>query len=210
MDNQVGSLWDKLRELGIYDQTAVLLVGDHGEGLGEYHNDFGDPHVGHVHFLYGVYLKVPLIIKRARSAGKGEAREDVVTLLDVAPTIAGMMGFKPPAGFRGRDVFRKRKNEAPGFFEETYKPESYRDRFGLLAPPWHLVFTPEDGKFELFNLAQDPRETKNVYPEEGGTPEAAALRRRLEDFTRGVLSGKEDIQIDDKTKEMLRALGYIR
>ena len=210
MDGEVGRLWDKLRELGLYDKTAVLLVGDHGEGLGEYHNDFGDPHVGHVHYLYGVYMKVPLIIKRAMSAGKGEARDDVVTLLDVAPTIARMMGFKAPAGFQGRDVFRIRKNAGPGFFEETYKPESYQDRFGLFAPPWHLILTPEKQAFELFNLAQDPGETKNISPQESATPEVAALRRRLEEFARGVLGGKEDIQIDDKTKEMLRALGYIR
>ncbi len=210
MDGEVGRLWDKLRELGLYDQTAVLLVGDHGEGLGEYHNDFGDPHVGHVHYLYGVYMKVPLVIKRAMSTGKGEAREDVVTLLDVAPTIAGIMGFKAPAGFRGRDAFRTGKNKDSSFFEETFKPEAYRDRFALFAPPWHLIFSPEEKKFELFDLAQDPGETKNLYPAESAAPEPAALRRRLEEFTRGVLSGKEVIRIDDKTKEMLRALGYIR
>ena len=210
MDGEVGRLWDKLRELWLYDKTAVLLVGDHGEGLGEYHNDFGDPHVGHVHYLYDVYMKVPLIIKRAMSAGKGEARDDVVTILDVAPTIARMMGFKAPAGFRGKDVFRIGKNADSSFFEETYKPESYQDRFGLFAPPWHLILTPEKRVFELFNLAQDPSERKNIYPQESATPDVAALRLRLEEFARGVLGGKEDIEIDDKTKEMLRALGYIR
>ena len=210
MDDEIGKLWDKLRELGLYDRTAVLLVGDHGEGLGEYHNDFGDPHVGHVHFLYGVYTRVPFIVKRAMSSGKGESRRDVVNLLDVAPTAAGMMGFKPPASFRGRDVFRPAKNKDAGFFEETYRPEAYQDRFGLLAPPWHMIFTPENNKLELYNLEQDPGEKSDVYPRDSSAPEAAALRRRLEEFARRVLSGKEDIQIDDQTKEMLRALGYIR
>lgn len=210
MDSEVGRLWDKLRQLGLYDTTAVLLVGDHGEGLGEYHNDFGDPHVGHVHYLYGVYMKVPLIIKRPMSSGRGKVQDDVVTLLDVAPTAAGMMKFKTAASFRGRDVFRLKKNRDPSFYEETYKPESYQDRFGLVAPPWHLILTPEKRTFELFNLAQDPQERKNIYSQDGATPAVAGLRRRLEEFARGVLSGKEDIQIDDKTKEMLRALGYIR
>ena len=210
MDGEIGKLWDKLRELGLYDRTAVLLVGDHGEGLGEYHNDFGDPHVGHVHFLYGVYTRVPLVIKRAMSSGKGETREEVVNLLDVAPTAAGMMGFKPPASFRGRDVFRSAKHKDAAFFEETYRPEAYQDRFGLLAPPWHMIFTPEKKKLELYNLEQDPGEKSDVYLRESSSPEAPALRRRLEEFARRVLSGKEDIQIDDQTKEMLRALGYIR
>ena len=73
-----------------------------------------------------------------------------------------------------------------------------------------MIFTPEDGQFELYDLAGDPRETKDVYPVAGAAAEAAALRRRLEEFARGVLSGKGEIRIDDRTKEMLRALGYIR
>jgi arylsulfatase A-like enzyme len=210
MDREVGKLWEKLRALGLYDKTAVLLVGDHGEGLGEYHNDFGDPHVGHVHFLYGVYMKVPLIVKRAMSVEKGTERDEVATLLDVAPTIARMMGLHPAEEFRGRDLLRLKKNEDRSFFEETYRPEAVRDRFGLFAFPWHLIITPEEKKFELFNLARDPQETANLYQAEGAGSEAAALRQRLEEFARGVLNGKEDIQIDDKTKEMLRALGYIR
>jgi arylsulfatase A-like enzyme len=210
MDGEVGRLWNKLRELGLYDKTAVLLVGDHGEGLGEYHNDFGDPHVGHVHYLYGVYMRVPLIIKRAASRGGGSERREIATLLDVAPTVAGMMGIGPPAGFRGRDLFRLRKNDDRSFFEETYRPEAVRNRFGLFAFPWHLIFSPEERKFELYNLKSDPQETSDVYAGEGARPEAAALRQRLEDFTRRVLSEKEDIQIDEKTKEMLRSLGYIR
>jgi arylsulfatase A-like enzyme len=210
MDGEVGRLWDKLRELGLYDKTGILLVGDHGEGLGEYHNDFGDPHVGHVHYLYGVYMKVPLILKRTMSVDGGLERREIATLLDVAPTVAGMMGIRPPAGFRGRDLFRLKPNADRSFFEETYRPEAVRDRFGLFAFPWHMIFSPEERKFELFNLGRDPQETSDLYATEGSSPEAAALRQRLEDFTRRVLSEKEDIQVDDKTKEMLRALGYIR
>ena len=129
MDGEIGRLLDKLSGLGLYDTSAVLVVGDHGEGLGEYHNDFGDPHVGHVHFLYGVYTKVPLLVKRAGSAGAGGSRDDLATLLDIAPTVAGIMGFNPPAGFRGRDLFRSAKRAPAAVFEETYKPEAYRDRF---------------------------------------------------------------------------------
>jgi arylsulfatase A-like enzyme len=210
MDGEVGRLWEKLRELGLYDKTAVVLVGDHGEGLGEYHNDFGDPHVGHVHYLYGVYMKVPLIIKRGIPAEKGTVRDEVATLLDVAPTIAGIMGLRPPGSFRGWDLFRPKQKPDSSFFEETYRPESVRDRFGLLAFPWHVIFTPEDKKLELYDLARDPKETANLSPTEGSGAVAAALRLRLEEFARLVLSGKEDIRVDDRTKEMLRALGYIR
>ncbi len=211
MDREIGRLWDKLDELHLYDRTAVVLVGDHGEGLGEYHNDFGDPHVGHIHFLYDVYMRVPLIIKAPSRSTPGSVREEYVSLLDLAPTITGIMGFKRLPRYLGRDLLRLKKSESLDIFEETFKPEATRDRFGLLSPPWHLIFTPEDTKYEIFNLEQDPRATVNLYAEAKEWPaELRPLKVKLETFAREVLSGKEDVQIDDKTKEMLRALGYIR
>jgi membrane-anchored protein YejM (alkaline phosphatase superfamily) len=210
MDGEVGKLWDKLRALGLFEKTAILAVGDHGEGLGEYRNNFGDSHVGHIHYLYGVYLKVPLIVKHASLRGKGTVRDDFVTLLDLAPTISRIMGFKPLRNFQGNDLFRTRKKEAAGFFEETYRPEAVRDRLGLLSYPWHLILTPEENRLELFNLERDPGETASLPTAHEWPPETLALKTKLESFARDVLSSKEEIQIDDKTKEMLRALGYIR
>ncbi len=211
MDGEIGRLLDKLQQLGLYDRTAVILAGDHGEGLGEYHNDFGDPHVGHIHFLYDIYMRVPLIIKAPVRSTPGSVRDEVVSLLDIAPTITGIMGLKRLPNFQGRDLLRLKKSANPVIFEETFKPEAARDRFGLLSPPWHLILTPEDAKYEIFNLEQDPRETVNIYSKSEEWPAGLAeLKLSLETFARDVLSGKEDIQIDDKTKEMLRALGYIR
>src|SRR4030043_585855 len=95
MDGEIGKLWEKLRELQVFDKTAILLVGDHGEGLGEFHNDFGDPHLGHIHYLYDIYLHVPLIIRDPTQDQKGSVRSEYATLLDVAPTMGAMAGIKP-------------------------------------------------------------------------------------------------------------------
>jgi arylsulfatase A-like enzyme len=210
MDAQVGRLWEKLRQLGIFDKTAILLAGDHGEGLGEYHNDFGDPHIGHIHFLYDIYLRVPLILRNPAQNKKGVVRTEYVTLLDVAPTLTALAGIKPLPHFRGRNLLRPAKKGRPIILEETYRPEAYQDRFGLLSPPWHLILTARRNKLELYNLERDPGEKTDLSGGSGWTPELLPLRQKLEDFAREVLSGKQEIQIDDKTKEMLRALGYIR
>ena len=210
MDAEIGRLWSKLKELQIADRTAVLIVGDHGEGLGEYHNDFGDPHVGHIHFLYDVYMKVPLIIRFPSRLKAGE-RNELVSLLDIAPTVSRIMGFKPLPHFLGRDLLRSRLTESSPIFQETYRPESTRDRFGLLSPPWHLIFTPEDKKYEIYNLADDPREKADLYEATGRFPSAILpLKLKLESLAREVLSAKPQVQLDDKTRDMLRALGYIR
>jgi arylsulfatase A-like enzyme len=210
MDTEIGRLWEKLRELQLLAKTAVLLVGDHGEGLGEYHNDFGDPHLGHIHYLYDVYLRVPLIIRDPTQDTRGVVRSEYVTLLDVGPTAAAIMGIKSLPNFRGRNLLRLKKKDRPTIFQETYRPEAFRDRFGLLAPPWHVLLTAQNNRYELYNLERDPGEKANLYDGRNWPSELLPLRQKLEDFARNILSAKQDIEVDDKTKEMLRALGYIR
>lgn len=210
MDREIGKLWEKLRELRLFDKTAILLVGDHGEGLGEYHNDFGDPHYGHIHFLYDIYLRVPLIIRDPSRAQKAVVRNEYVTLLDIAPTLSALAGIKPFPHSRGRNLLRLGEGEKTEIFEETYRPEAFRDRFGLLSPPWHVILTPQNERYELYNLEEDPDEKSNLVDGREWPLDLLPLRRKLESFAREILSGKQDIEIDDQTKEMLRALGYIR
>jgi arylsulfatase A-like enzyme len=210
MDGEIGKLWDKLRELQLFDKTAVLLAGDHGEGLGEYRTDYGDPHIGHIHYIYNIYMKVPLIIRDPTLIKKGVVREEFVTLLDIAPTITNMMGLKPFSHFQGRNLLRLNKKENLVIFCETYKPEAERDRFGMLSFPWHLIFTPEDKKYELFNLEKDPQEMANLYRGKDVPPDLLPLKQKLEAFAREALSGKEEVKIDEKTAEMLKAFCYIR
>jgi arylsulfatase A-like enzyme len=209
MDGEIGRLWEKLRELGVFDRTAILMVGDHGEGLGEYHNEFGDPHLGHIHYLYDIYLRVPLILRDPTRDG-GRVRTELVTLLDVAPTLTALAGIKPFPHSRGRNLLRLKRGDNPVIFEETYRPEAYEDRFGLLSPPWHLILTPRKDRHELYNLERDPGEEENLVNDQGWPRELLPLRRELEEFARGILAGKRDVPVDDRAKEMLRALGYIR
>lgn len=210
MDGEVGRLWDILQTHQVFDKTAILLAGDHGEGLGEYHNDFGDPHFGHIHYLYDIYLRVPFIIRDPHQARKGIMRDDYVTLLDIAPTISALAGIEPFPHFQGRNLLSLYGEEPPQIFEETYRPEAFKDRFGLLSPPWHIILTAQNERYEIYNLEQDPEEKSNLFDDRNWPSELLPLRRKLEDLTRDILSTKEEIRIDDQTKEMLRALGYIR
>jgi len=210
MDREIGRLWEKLAELGLFDKSAILIVGDHGEGLGEYRTDFGDPHIGHIHFLYDVYLRVPLIIRDPTQKKRGIVRDEYATLLDVGPTFAAMAGLKPYVHSQGRNLLRLKKRDPHIIFQETHRPEAAQDRFGLLFPPWHAIFTVQKDRFELYHLRTDPEEKRNLLSDQDWPPDLGALRQKLENFARQALSRKPDILIDDKTKEILRALGYIR
>jgi len=210
MDGQIGKLWEKLKGLQAFDKTAILLAGDHGEGLGEYRFIFGYPYFGHIHYLSDVYMKIPLIIRDPSSPQKGVVREEFVSLVDIAPTITKIMGFNPFPHFRGRDLLSLPKNEKGVIFEETYKPEAVRDRFGVLSYPWHLIFTPQDGTYELFDLEKDPQEKVNLCQGQDFPSELWPLKQKVETLARNALSRKQDIKVDERTKEMLRALGYVR
>ena len=209
MDGEIGRLLGELRRLGLYDRTAIMAVGDHGEGLGEYRTAFGDPHFGHVHFLNPVYMKVPFMFRQPGPHPKGVRRTETVTLLDVAPTVAAIMGFKSPASFQGRNLLALPAGEEMAVFQETFRPEAVQDRFAILEKSRHLIICPETGRYEYFDLGRDPDERSAVTIEDGLPADAAPLKERLAAFVRDVLKNKEDIRIDGRTEEMLKSLGYV-
>ncbi len=210
MDGEFGRLAAKLGELGLAGDTAILAAGDHGEGLGEYNDEAGVRYVGHIHFLQDVYMKVPLILADPNRPGPPAVRGDFVSLLDVAPTAAGLMGLGRPSHFRGRDLRRTAGTAAPEIFQETYKPEAVRDRFGILAFPWHLIFTPELRRLEAYDQGTDPDEMRDLAAKGPLPDDVEALRRKLEARAREVLAGKETVKVEKSAEDMLRALGYIK
>ncbi len=209
MDKEIGNLWNKLKELKLFKKTRILMVGDHGEGLGEHKGYLGKQHYGHIHFLYNVYLKVPLIIYDPFATKKGLRRTELVTLLDIAPTIMNLMGFKQMPSFQGRNLFSHQKDDIT-IFQETYKPEAFMDVFALLKFPWHLIYTPEKSKYELYDLIENPEEKENIYQELHLPHEVLDLKKKLDSLAQAISKNKKEIKIDDEAKEMLKALGYIK
>ncbi|MBN2206039.1 MAG: sulfatase-like hydrolase/transferase, partial [Candidatus Aminicenantes bacterium] len=210
MDGEIGKLFDRLKALNLFDQTAILAVGDHGEGLGEHVTSNGMRHFGHIHYLYRDYLKVPFILYNPSAAKRGVRKASVVTLLDVAPTVTGVMGFNNLPPYQGRDLTRFKEDKDFALFEETFKPEAVWDRFGIRRGSWHLILTPEEKRYELYDLQADPGEMANVYEDNKALAAVAALKAQVDEFARSVLSSKENFKLDLETEDMLRALGYIR
>lgn len=209
MDGQIGRLTKKLQQVNLLDRTLLVLVGDHGEGLGDHRTRLGDPHFGHIHFLYSEYLKVPFIISNPfLSKGPGR-RNGLATILDVAPTVLGMMGWNKLPFHKGRNLLKTKATGETFFFGETFRPESTRDRFSGLAYPWHLIFTPSRERYELYNLRDDPAETTDIFKRMKSQPEIVEIQRRITTMSLQILSQKKDVALDPKSLEMLRSLGYI-
>ena len=195
-DRVVGLLLAELDRAGRYDDSLVVLLSDHGEGLGDHGED------EHGLFLYREALQVPLILK-GPAGWSAEGRVAApVQLVDVLPTLFDAAGLEPPAEIDGVSLFGALDPERP-HLAETFYP---RLHFGwsalrsVIEGKLHLVEGPDP---ELFDLLADPAERRDLLPRR--VDDAARLRRRLpadDGFA-------PPAPIDADTRQRLAALGYL-
>ncbi len=207
VDRHVGALLDTLRARGLYDDALIILAGDHGEGLGQ-HNE-----VGHVNTLYDSLLRVPLIIKPPRDAGiaTGARRDDPAALSDVTPTVLGAAGLPVPEGMHGVDLLNGAPDPGRLVFSETHRPEAHHTRYSLRGAGRKVIWTVDAGRWELYDLREDPGELENLF--QAGDEESETWRGKLraavaEFAGDGEDDGEDRPEVDAETRKQLRALGY--
>jgi membrane-anchored protein YejM (alkaline phosphatase superfamily) len=212
LDSEIGSLFDELKRLDLFDKTIIVAVGDHGEGLGEYPSSHGGAHFGHIHYLYSVYLKVLLAIWDPSSKRKNQVISCPATLMDISPTVLSLMDWRIPPQMKGRNLLGGKKGDdtPTELFFETYAPEADFNRFAILAFPHHLIYTLETNVYELYDISSDPLEKTDLFSVQEQNPKINDLKQRLNSYTRTALSNRSVQKKDAKTLEILKALGYIK
>ena len=121
-DSQLGHFIATLKKAGVYDKAIIIIVGDHGEGLGEHGEDT------HGLFLYDSTLHVPLIVKLPGEAHKGEVIDQFVRSTDILPTVLSLTNTPAPPELNGASLVPLINKENPINASRT----SRRDR--LPAP----------------------------------------------------------------------------
>ncbi|RLC95360.1 MAG: hypothetical protein DRI40_06045 [Chloroflexi bacterium] len=180
-DEQIGTLLDEVASEGLLDHTLIVVTADHGEEFGEH----GGLHHGNK--LYDELLRVPLII----SSPNGPAARvvpDLVSLLDVAPTIANVLGVRTPEQWLGQSLI----NMTGGCGEYGDGPvisecrvAGGRPAISLRTKRWKFILTQGsqgDEVYELYDLKSDPGEWENL---------AAARPELVQQFTAEVRSHLE-------------------
>jgi arylsulfatase A-like enzyme/Tfp pilus assembly protein PilF len=203
-DEIVGRLVRYLKSHQLYDRSTVILLSDHGEGLG----DHGEQE--HGLFVYDEAIHVPLLIKSEQNVGAGRRVADVVQHIDVVPTILDLVKAPHAGGLRGRSL--KPLLEGSGSVPRlpVYSEALYaRYHFG-----WSELTAITDGRYryvkapreELYDLERDPHERANVAAERG--PTLAAMRAALD---RMAVSARlpTPSAIGDDARQRLEALGYV-
>jgi arylsulfatase A-like enzyme len=207
-DEQIGTLVARLRELGLYENTLLIISGDHGETFGEH--DLMQHAVGSV---FDELVHVPLLIKYPQ---QHEARksDELVSQVDLMPTTLDAVGISAPAGIQGRSLRSPRAEDSDAVYSEAIPPPNLprlNPRFrgfrrAIFVGSWKLV-SWTDGPPELYDLANDPGETHNQY--RTGDTRVTALANRLSAWAAGAPQNADRPDKPDKaTVEKLKSLGY--
>ncbi len=201
-DAQLGRLFEYLKEKGLEENTLVVITSDHGEGLG----DHGES--THGYFAYNSTIHIPLIFY-APGIFPHRKVDTYVAHWDIFPTVAEIIGEKPPSQVQGRSLvpaLRGKKMEDEEIYFESLSPflsRGWAPLRGLIKDRFKFIDLPIK---EAYDLTRDFSEEHNIY----GTPKSRELERELprvmDKYSRGKVQATGVSRGD---MEKLLSLGYV-
>src|SRR6266496_894885 len=204
-DAQFGRLISFLKAKGLYDNTLIVLTGDHGESLGEHGEKT------HGFFLYNATLHVPVIIHLPGAAAANTVSE-LVSLTDLMPTVLQALKIEVPAQVQGRSLLpllTAKKEDSISVYAETFLPRLHFNWSELRSVETEKYQFIEAPKPELYDLAADPGETRNLYADKKAV--GAELQARLRALVRHYSADQELAEktgLNPALMERLKSLGY--
>jgi arylsulfatase A-like enzyme len=203
LDRELGKLFDRMKELGIYDSSFVIVTSDHGELLGEH--DL----LAHVTDMYEEALRIPLVVKFPFSGRRGLERRPI-HLVDILPTVFDWCGLPLPEGLSGSPYGKPEKPIVGELFKDKSGGSVHRV---LYQGPYKLMQYDGPRAAELYDLKRDPGETRDLGSERSDI--VLDLSVQLEQWRekhppRGVRTVAAEAMPPKEVYDDLKALGYIR
>lgn len=213
VDSEVGKIISRLKKMGIYRDSLIIILADHGEAFMEHGR------LGHGQSLKEVLTHIPLIIKLPGNESAGKRIDNPVGLTDILPTVLEAAGITPPEHDGAISLMGVMRGQ------HLAERDLFFHRGAFMGPPLYAV-RRGDAKFfigykmdrksrieALYDLSVDPNERENIINEE---PElAASLRKSLEAYIEESDRRGKGRKMDKRLKhdlEMqrnLRANGYV-
>lgn len=197
-DAEIGRVLRAAAEHGGGRPALVVILGDHGESLGEHGERT------HGMLLYDGALRIPLVM-----AGPGVATGDhrrPVSIVNVAPTVLRLAGIGVPGSMQGRDLFSP-AGEAHEVYAETVYPNmlGWSALTALIDDRWKVI-APEGGREELYDVENDPGECEDTSRRRPEVVQAAVTR--LAAIARAEAAPASAVP-SPEAQARLRALGYV-
>lgn len=202
-DRQAGQLIDKLKSLGLYDNTLILITADHGEHIGD-HQLFT-----HGISVYQSLIHVPLLIKYPHQS-EGAEVDTPVSQIDFMPTLLATAGVRVPAGLTGLDL--RTVSSAPQriLFSASYQDHGIDNQTAtaVIANGFKFIDSTR-GTRELYDLARDPEEQHNLY--NASDPFSREMRAHLAEWLKiPAFRAPQGTKIDEENLRRLKSLGYVQ
>ncbi|MBN2530225.1 MAG: sulfatase-like hydrolase/transferase [Deltaproteobacteria bacterium] len=203
MDDWLGYFFDELKKKDKWENTMVVLVGDHGEGFGEHGENT------HGMFIYRSTTHVPLIIKFPHNRFAGKRIGAKVSQVDILPTVLEVLGQKSRDGIDGKTLMPLLDGSElwdRDVYSETYIPRSFHWSAlkGLRSEKRFFVDAPVP---ELYRTDVDVNETRNVYDTDSKVAQQMSLE--LNAMVKKVPAAKSnEVVLSDEMTARLEALGY--
>lgn len=207
-DEHVGRVLDWLKQNNLDENTIVVVMGDHGEGLG----DHGE--ATHGFYIYDYAVHVPFLIKTPFNDLKGHKVNGPVRTIDIYPTLLDMAGIEVPKENQGKSLL-------PFMFDEELPTGIYAYSESM-TPNLQYGWSPlhslrgEQYKFieaprpELYDLTRDPKELSNLANRRSVIVKnmSTRLTKIMKDSSEGAPE-PEAADLDSDTLKRLATLGYI-
>jgi arylsulfatase A-like enzyme/Flp pilus assembly protein TadD len=209
VDAEMGRVLERLRQMGLAERTLVVLVSDHGEGLG----DHGE--ATHGVFLYESTLRVPMILSLPGPLPRGRRVATPVRTIDLMPTVLRLVDLPEPDELQGTSLLPLVSRRPPDLLlksvSETLLPrENYgwSEMASLRIGDWKYILAPRE---ELYDLRTDPGETNNLAEKREG--DLARMREETHRLLAEAAPTGASIayrqELDETARERLRSLGYL-
>lgn len=213
VDEQIGVLLTKMKELKLDKNLLIIISADHGEALGEHNRYF-------IHWLlYDEIIRVPLVIKYKKIIPEGKIINRQVESIDISPTILEILRINKPKTMQGKSILSLILRNESGPPEFAFSENARQDdivRECIRTPGWKLIFSGSDrglntsGSYELYNLNTDPGESRNLVNIE--IEEFKFLKSKLSNWRKRIPAFEPVVSesLTEEEKNKLKSLGYLR
>lgn len=208
VDSQLARLISLLQSRDLYNRTIVVIMGDHGESLGEHGEG------SHGFFVYNSVTRVPFIIRTPFSLAAHRRVADPVRSVDVLPTVLDLLGAPAASGVSGVSLVPLMTGSRAELGLDAYSEAMYplhhygwSDLHALRSGRYKVIDAPRP---ELYDVDRDPGETTNLFPDRRalGDRMIAELRAIENGFTK-TAAAMPAADVDPEARERLAALGYV-
>ena len=178
-DHWIGIFLDKVKELGLYDNSLIIFTTDHGAPFGE-HGYIKKAQPG----LYEDLVHIPLIIRHPQGLGAGKRFSAMVETTEVFPTILDFLKVRQPPKIHGQSLLPMMAGEMESIRDYAYMGH-FKRNWRVSNQEWAFTLNFDKGKAnELYNLKEDPEEQKDLISE--NLQKAMELELELRRFVAGL------------------------